>query len=112
MGEKRKTIHINEAFQCENCGAQVPPIVGGGCRNHCPYCLVSKHVDEVPGDRQCECLGLMDAVDIEYTSKKGYMISHKCRKCGTIKKNKIAADSKDVNDSMEVILEIMRRKTI
>ncbi len=110
MAEKRKTIHINVGFTCANCGFDVPPIQGGGCRNHCPVCLVSKHVDEVPGDRQCQCQGLMDPIDIEYSSKKGYVIIHKCRVCGSIKKNKAALDLKEGNDSLEAILDIMKGK--
>ncbi|MEK7158524.1 MAG: RNHCP domain-containing protein, partial [Patescibacteria group bacterium] len=37
-----------EDFTCESCGAQV---TGDGYTNHCPQCLVSKHVDVYPGDR-------------------------------------------------------------
>ena len=41
---------IDEEFTCENCGKHVPKL-GYSCRNHCPYCLHSKHVDVNPGDR-------------------------------------------------------------
>lgn len=112
MGAKRKTIHINDSFHCENCGFQVEPIIGGGCRNHCPSCLVSKHVDEVPGDRQCECQSLMDPIGIEYSSNKGYVIIHKCRKCSMEKRNKAVLDTKGQNDSFDRILEIMQRNSL
>lgn len=42
---------IDEEFICEHCGQHVPKL-GYSCRNHCPYCLYSKHVDVNPGDRQ------------------------------------------------------------
>ena len=42
---------IDEEFICENCGRKVEPL-GYSCRNHCPYCLYSKHVDINPGDRR------------------------------------------------------------
>ncbi|OEF98692.1 RNHCP domain-containing protein [Desulfuribacillus alkaliarsenatis] len=112
MSERRKTKHINEAFTCENCDAEVPPIIGGGCRNHCPFCLVSKHVDNIPGDRQCMCNGLLMPIDIEYTSAKGYMIIHKCDRCGMVKRNKTVMDSKGVNDSLDKVLEIMSKRSI
>lgn len=102
-----KTKHINEEFVCEYCQKLVAPIVGGGCRSHCPYCLYSKHVDNTPGDRDCECQGLMYPKEIVCHSKKGYMISHVCQKCGITKKNKAVQDSKGVNDCLGVILDIM-----
>jgi hypothetical protein len=41
----------NQGFTCENCGASVAPLSNGSYRNHCPACLLSKHVDILPGDR-------------------------------------------------------------
>ena len=38
---------IDESFICENCGKKVEKL-GYSCRNHCPYCLHSKHVDVNP----------------------------------------------------------------
>ncbi|OEH85899.1 hypothetical protein BHU72_03760 [Desulfuribacillus stibiiarsenatis] len=109
---RRKTTHINESFTCENCGFEVPPIKGGGCRNHCPSCLVSKHLDNVPGDRESACKSLMDPVDIEYKSHKGYMILHKCRACGMVKYNKAALDTLESPDCLDEILKIMKNKSI
>ena len=80
---KRFTKNI-ENFTCDNCGSNV---VGNGYTNHCPECLCSKHVDHNPGDRSCECKGLMRPVAVE--SKKGlYVLVHKCSKCGFIRRNK------------------------
>ncbi|WP_419962425.1 RNHCP domain-containing protein [Psychrobacillus sp. BM2] len=31
-------------------------------RNHCPFCLFSKHLDNYPGDRSSECQDLMRIV--------------------------------------------------
>lgn len=45
---------IDEEFQCENCKKEVKKL-GYTCRNHCPYCLHSKHVDNNPGDRAETC---------------------------------------------------------
>ena len=57
MLEKGRFTEIDEEFVCENCGKKVPKL-GYSCRNHCPYCLHSKHVDKNPGDREEECHGI------------------------------------------------------
>ena len=46
----RKFTEIDEEFICENCGKTVEKL-GYTCRNHCNYCLYSKHVDINPGDQ-------------------------------------------------------------
>ena len=91
---------IDEEFICENCGKKVSKL-GYSCRNHCPYCLYSKHVDKNPGDRAEDCKGKLEPIEIEINSKKGYVIVFKCQKCGAIRKNKVAED-----DSFDEILKI------
>ena len=92
---------IDEEFVCENCGKKVTKL-GYSCRNHCPYCLYSKHVDKNPGDREETCHGLLRPIGVEINSKKGYVIVFKCIKCGAIRKNKVAED-----DNMELIYKIV-----
>lgn len=106
MGQKTE----NTAFKCENCGNEVKPVTNGSYRNHCPFCLCSKHVDIKPGDRQSRCGGLMDAVGIAYKSGKGCQIIHKCRKCGYISKNIVAADTV-LPDNRELIFELIQKTT-
>ncbi len=79
--------HINESFKCEHCGADVPP-ASSGCRNHCPYCLTSKHVDVNPGDRANPCKGLLKATSYELDAKKGIVLIFTCSKCGARTRNK------------------------
>ncbi|MFS1515842.1 RNHCP domain-containing protein [Bacillus sp. SCS-151] len=83
----------NTAFQCENCREQVTPLTNGSFRNHCPYCLYSKHLDIQPGDRASDCYGLMVPIGLDYSNKKGYQIVHECTKCGKVGKNKVATDT-------------------
>ena len=84
----------DNGFICENCGFHVLPL-GKTSRNHCPKCLCSLHVDVNPGDRACDCRGVMEPVFAEPDPKKGYIITHKCRKCGFTGRNKAAlADAK------------------
>ena len=56
-----KFTKIDEEFICENCGKKVTKL-GYTCRNHCPECLYSKHIDVYPGDRREECQGLLEPI--------------------------------------------------
>ena len=100
MLEKSKFTKIDEEFICENCGRHVSKL-GYTCRNHCPYCLHSKHVDVNPGDRAESCHGTLEPIGLEIDSKKGYVIIFKCKKCGMIRKNKAAKD-----DDMDLIIKL------
>lgn len=95
----------NEGFICENCGEEVLPLTNGSYRNHCPKCLYSKHVDEVPGDRLNKCRGLMRPIGIKHKSNKGFQIIHKCLDCGEVKVN-IVAENTNQCDSMDEVLKL------
>lgn len=95
-----KFTKIDEEFICENCGAKVSKL-GYSCRNHCPVCLYSKHVDINPGDRAETCHGMLEPIKVEIDSKKGYIIIYKCKKCGKIRKNKAAED-----DNIDLIIKL------
>ena len=90
MEEKRFTKN-DSGFICKNCGAEVPPLKYTS-RNHCPKCLCSCHLDVNPGDRAADCGGVMDPVTAEPASKRGFIITHKCRTCGAVRRNKAAED--------------------
>lgn len=81
----------DEEFICENCGKKVSKLIYTS-RDHCPYCLYSKHVDNMPGDREETCKGLLKPIQVELDNKKGFVIIYKCEKCGAIRKNKSAED--------------------
>ena len=98
--ENRLFTGIDEEFVCENCGKKIEKL-GYSCRDHCNYCLCSKHVDKNPGDRSEECHGLLEPIGIEIDSKKGYVIIFKCDTCGQIRKNKAAKD-----DDIDKIIEL------
>ncbi|MBI5755183.1 RNHCP domain-containing protein [Candidatus Peregrinibacteria bacterium] len=85
-------IHKNEAFICKNCNLPVKKHPSS-CRNHCPHCLFSLHVDkEVPGDRKNPCHGLMCPISLDHSGKKGFIIIHQCEKCRAKTLNKAAPD--------------------
>ena len=72
-----KTHACRDTFICKVCDRTVvPENAGSNHRNHCPNCLSSLHVDIEPGDRASDCGGIM----------------HRCRRCGALRSNRIAAD--------------------
>ena len=94
MKKFTKTI---ENFECAHCGAMV---FGNGYTNHCPHCLWSKHVDNNPGDRASDCGGMMIPISVE-TAGNGFIITHKCEKCG-----KTIRQRSSENDDIDTIIEI------
>ena len=91
----------DEEFICENCGKNVSKLEYSA-RDHCPYCLCSKHVDINPGDRMNTCRGLLKPITIE-KFKDSYKIVYKCSKCCEIHKNIVAVD-----DNMDLIIELSK----
>lgn len=107
MSEKEK------GFICQHCKRWVPATAPGTQhRDHCPYCLWSKHVDINPGDRQSRCKGMMEPIGLTFKhegwdkwgkKKQGeIMIVYKCQKCGKISINRIAGD-----DNPQAILDLI-----
>jgi len=98
----------NEAFTCSHCQTEVAPLKTG-CRNHCPVCLYSMHLDNNPGDRQAECQGTMKPIAVEANSKKGWMIVHECLSCGKTQRNKATLDDPFQPDSIDAIADVARK---
>jgi len=91
-----------EPFNCEHCKQAVNPLPHGKIRNHCPYCLHCKHVDDKgPGDRASLCQGIMQPIDIKHSGAKNWQIIHECKKCKKKMPNILAED-----DNMEVIANL------
>ncbi len=91
-------------FQCAHCKAPVSSarvFSGVQNRNHCPYCLWSRHLDlHKAGDRLSACKAPEQPIAL--TSKRSrnkygrtdgeLMIVHQCTGCEGISINRIAAD--------------------
>ena len=95
----RPTITHHEThttYVCDACGRPVAPSDSGTRnRNHCPYCLSSKHVDLRPGDRRSGCRGIMEPIGIWVQPDGEWRILHRCTRCGVIRSNRIAGDDSE-----------------
>ena len=92
-----KTHSCTDSFTCRNCGWMVSPQgAGTGHRNHCPNCLHSLHLDIEPGDRDANCGSIMEPISVWVRNKGEWAIIHRCKRCGQISSNRIAADDNPV----------------
>lgn len=88
-----KSHACNESFTYKVCGRLVVPNgAGSDHRNHCPYCLTSMHLDIEPGDREADCGGAMEPVAVWVRKNGEWAIIHRCKICGALSSNRIAAD--------------------
>jgi hypothetical protein len=102
---QRRTTPIarDEAFVCAFCNKSVPPH-GRTARDHCPWCLRSKHVDEVPGDRASTCGGRLDPHDVLIRSRS-VVIRYRCTRCGAERVNQAVTDG-EVPDDWEALVRL------
>lgn len=98
--------HRDEGFVCAACGAEVPPNERVP-RDHCPRCLVSLHVDVLPGDRASTCRGLMEPVDVRVSGDE-VVIGYRCRRCDARHNNR-AARAGVLPDDWAVIVALSQR---
>ena len=94
----------DDSFICLHCGKEVPPL-GYTSRNHCPFCLWSIHVDINPGDRANECRGPLRPIRTEPDPKKGFVVIHRCEKCGEIRRNRAAMNG-DTPDDRKLLIKL------
>jgi hypothetical protein len=95
---------IDNHFECAHCQGFVftePGFSGVLNRNHCPYCLWSRHMDlYAAGDRLSACKEMMRPIGLTIKAiRKKYpagggelMLIHQCGSCGRFSINRVAAD--------------------
>ena len=113
-GGLRDTFGDFVCMVCHNFVSADVALSGVHNRNHCPYCLSSRHLDLFEaGDRLSACKSRMRpvALVLKKTAKKypgrhqgEIMLVHLCQECGHISINRIAADDNDV-----AVLETFQR---
>lgn len=88
---------IYNSFICKHCGKLVEYRDAGSVhRNHCPFCLFSIHLDDIPGDRAAGCGGVMEPIGVWVRKNGEWAIIHRCMRCGHLSSNCIAADDNPV----------------
>ncbi len=104
-----------QEFRCLKCKSYVHidhRLSGVHNRNHCPYCLWSRHLDlSEPGDRLAACRSLMKPIGLtlknslnKYRPDSGeLMLVHHCQDCGGFSINRIAAD-----DNLSEIISVFK----
>ena len=107
--ETKRFTKNDSGFICAHCGKEVKPL-GYTSRNHCPFCLWSLHLDENPGDRASGCGGQMEPITAEPDPRRGFIITHRCTKCGAIRRNKAAAEAKVQPDSMPLLIALTAKR--
>ena len=103
--EEKRFKKNDSGFICQNCGKEVLPL-GYTSRNHCPFCLCSLHVDINPGDRANDCRGLLRPIQTLPDPKRGFIIIHRCEKCGVTVRNKSAHDAKVQPDDTDLLIKL------
>lgn len=103
--ENKRFQKNDDGFICQNCGFKVLPL-GYSSRNHCPRCLCSLHVDINPGDRQNPCGGILRPVRVETDPRKGYIIIHRCERCGETRRNRAANGAAVQPDDIDLLIKL------
>jgi len=114
---QRLNRHLDSGFCCAHCHAYVTAeawLSGVQNRNHCPYCLWSRHLDQFDaGDRLAACKAAMQPIGLAlkqtykkyaWTQPGELMLIHQCIDCGKLSINRIAAD-----DDIETILAVFEQ---
>jgi hypothetical protein len=82
-----------QSFRCSHCRLDVPTSAPGTAhRNHCPFCLWSRHVDDEPGDRAADCGSSMEPIAITVRKDGEWVLIHRCTGCGVLHSNRTAGD--------------------
>ena len=107
--ERRRFTKNDSGFICAHCGKEVQPL-GYTSRNHCPFCLWSLHLDENPGDRASDCGGQKEPAWAEPDPRRGYIITHRCTKCGALRRNKAASEAKNQPDDISLLIALTAKE--
>ncbi len=109
----RDTFDDFVCLHCHNFVSAQAALAGVHHRNHCPYCLSSRHLDlYAAGDRLSACKARMKpiALTLKRQSKKyarfaqgELMLVHRCEECGQFAINRIAAD--DDNEAIVAVYQ-------
>jgi hypothetical protein len=112
LGNDRRLNRDFTCLHCRNFVSTHPILSGVNNRNHCPYCLYSRHLDLLePGDRLAACKAGMRPVGLalkrsnkKYAGLGELLLIHLCEECGRVSLNRMAAD-----DDPDLVFEVYTR---
>jgi hypothetical protein len=63
-------------------------------------------VDVNPGDRANTCGGEMEPIRTEPDARKGFVIVHRCTRCGELHRNRAAHEAKVQPDNKKLLIRL------
>jgi len=97
LKNNERTARKKSGYTCIQCKGYVPyQSFGTKQRNHCPFCLWSRHVDDRIGDRRSACNSKMEPISIASRNDGEWLVVHKCTGCHQLRTNRIAGDDDEM----------------
>ena len=69
-------------------------------------------MDVNPGDRANPCGGQMEPVSAQPDAKKGFVIVHRCRRCGEIRRNRAAHEAATQPDNKRLLIALTAKPIV
>lgn len=69
-------------------------------------------MDVNPGDRANACGGQMEPVSAQPDAKKGFVIVHRCQKCGELRRNRAAHEAAVQPDNKRLLIALTAKPLI
>lgn len=103
---------INESFICLGCWKNIPE-AQKTCRNHCPFCFTSQHVDwKIPWDREAVEICGWAMYPFEYEIRNGMTKIHfRCIQCKKEHWNKASTDD-DLSELDSMIVKYKEKFSV
>lgn len=69
-------------------------------------------MDVNPGDRANTCGGQMEPVSAQPDAKKGFVIVHRCQKCGALRRNRAAHEATVQPDNKRLLIALTAKPVV
>ena len=69
-------------------------------------------MDVNPGDRANPCKGEMEPISVQPDAKKGFVIVHRCTRCGELHRNRAAHEAAVQPDNKKLLIALTAKPII
>ena len=69
-------------------------------------------MDVNPGDRANSCGGQMEPIAAQPDAKKGFVILHRCERCGAIRRNRAAHEAAVQPDNKRLLIALTAKPMV